>query len=250
MPAISIGILDALGDVVRTFHTTLRRYGTNGIKSDLANWTNPFGLDVVLGKWDDILGLLDKLAVTLKKGNIDDIIDVAKDLSKSIADIQMFLLSAAAQVGSFIPGPIGIVCSLALAVGCFAVGDIPGGLMNLVGAIPGAKLAKYIPIDTIMPAFISFRRMLCYRFGYNMSELTQKIGKSSEKAFKCIDNLNDRFAQTIKKAKANIDHLGDEITDTKKQILTKIDDGWNAAREELNAVKVHEYMLTEVFRLY
>lgn len=41
--------------------------------------------------------------------------------------------------GSFVPGPIGIVCSLALATADFAVGNVSGGLMNLLGCIPFAK---------------------------------------------------------------------------------------------------------------
>ena len=41
--------------------------------------------------------------------------------------------------GSFVPGPVGIVCSLALAIGDFAVGNFWGGFLNLLGCIPFAK---------------------------------------------------------------------------------------------------------------
>lgn len=48
--------------------------------------------------------------------------------------------------GSFVPGPVGIVCSLALAIVDFSAGNIFGGFMNLLGCIPfakaGAKAAK------------------------------------------------------------------------------------------------------------
>ncbi|MBP3426127.1 MAG: hypothetical protein J6K81_05360 [Rikenellaceae bacterium] len=246
MATISTEILEGLSNVIRQFHTTLKRAGVEGIKSDLANckWTNPFGLSIILTKWDEILSLLDKLAITLKKGNIDDIINIAADLSKCVADIQLVILKSAAEVGSFVPGPIGMVCSLALAVGCFAVGDVLGGFLNLVGAIPGAKLAKYIPVGSIKPAIINFKNILCSRCGYSVSTLTQKVVKSSEK-FKCIEIFDDYFARTIKKAKDSISRVGEKIENKNKEILTKIDDGWNATREELQAEKAFEYMLNQ-----
>ncbi len=251
MAAISIEILEGLGDVVRQFHTVLRRAGAEGIKSDLVNckWTNPFGLNIILTKWDEILSLLDALAVKLKKGNVDDIINVAKDLSKCVADIQFIILKSATEVGSFVPGPIGIVCSLVLSIGCFAVGDIPGGFLNLVGAIPGAKLAKFIPAGAVKPAIINFKNVLCSRCGYSISALSQRVVKSSEK-FKCMEIFDDYFAQTIKKTKENISRVGGEIENAKEQILTKMDDGWNVARDELQAERTFEYMLNQsIFRL-
>lgn len=55
--------------------------------------------------------------------------------------------------GSFVPGPIGIVCSLALAIFDFATGNIFGGFLNLLGCIPfakaGIKAAKPLLNDII-----------------------------------------------------------------------------------------------------
>lgn len=246
MAAISKEILENIGDIVKQFHTALEKGGAKGIKADLENckWSNPFGLEIIFSKWDNILYKLDNVASKLKKGEPDDIIEAVTELSKSVADLQLFILSIATEVGSFIPGPIGIVCSIALAIGCFAVGDIPGGFLNLVGAIPGAKLAKYLPIGILKTSILNFKSTLFTRWGYKVSAFTERAVRNSEN-FRLIERFDDYFASTLKDTKNKLSKVGEKVENTKKQILTKIDDCWNAAREELHAEKAFEYMLNQ-----
>lgn len=51
--------------------------------------------------------------------------------------------------GSFIPGPIGIVCSLALAIADFAVGNFFGGFMNILCCVPFAKAGCKILLPSL-----------------------------------------------------------------------------------------------------
>lgn len=246
MAAISKEVLENLGNIVKQFHTALAKGGAEGIKTELTNckWINPFGMGMILSKWDNILNKLDDVALKLQKGNSDDIIEAVTDLSKSVADLQLFILSIATEVGSFIPGPIGIVCSIALAIGCFAVGDIPGGFLNLVGAIPGAKLAKFLPIGPLKTSILNFKDVLFTRWGYKVSAFTQRAARNSEN-FRYIERFDDYFTHTLKSTKEKLSKVGDKLNNTKNQILTTIDDGWNAAREELQAEKAFDYMLNE-----
>ena len=72
-------------------------------------------------KGGDISGIRPFLGILVKEGKI--------------------LTDAFTAIGSFIPGPIGIVCSLIRAIACFYSGNIPMGLLELLGCIPGAKAA-------------------------------------------------------------------------------------------------------------
>lgn len=205
---------------------------------------NLFGMSMILSRWDNVLLKLDDVAIKLQKGKPDDIIKAVTELSKSIADLQLFILSIATELGSFIPGPIGIVCSLALAIGCFAVGDIPGGFLNLVGAIPGAKFAKFMPIGSLKMSILNFKSILFTRWGYKVSAFTQKAARHSEN-FRYFERFDGYFSNTLKCAKQKLSKIGEKLNNTKEQVLNKIDDGWNAAREELQAEKAFGYMLNE-----
>lgn len=247
MAVVSKEILKNLGDIVKQFHAALKKSGAEGIKEELKDckWRNPFGGGIILSKWDNVLFELELVGNKLQKGNPDDIIEAVTRLSKSIADLQLFILNIAAEIGSFIPGPIGIVCSITLAIGCFAIGDIPGGFLNLIGAIPGAKLAKYLPINALKNSVMQFKIILIRKWGCKFSELTGRAVRNSEN-FRFGENFNDYFTNTLKSSKDKLIKIGEQLNKTKKQILTKIDDGWNAAREELNAEKAFEYMLNQI----
>jgi len=78
-----------------------------------------FNIIPVLAKGGDISSIRPFLGILVKEGKI--------------------LTDAFTAVGSFIPGPIGIVCSLIRAIACFYGGNIPMGLLELLGCIPGAK---------------------------------------------------------------------------------------------------------------
>lgn len=244
MATVSKEILENLGDIVKQFHTALTKGGAEGIKVELANCkcSNPFGMGVILSKWDNVLCKLDNVASKLKKGNSDDIIEAVTELSKNIADLQLFMAKIATEIGSFIPGPIGIVCSIALAIGCFAIGDISGGFLNLIGAIPGVKLAKFLPIGALKTSILNFKNVLLFRWGYKVSAFTEKAARHSGN-FRFKESFDDYFSKTIKSSKEKLSKVGDKLEKSKEQILTKLDDGWNAAREDLQAEKSFEYML-------
>lgn len=246
MSAISKEILENLGVIVKDFHSALTKGGAEGIKMELSTCKgiNLFGMSMILSRWDNVLRKLDDVAIKLQKGNPDDIIKAVGELSKSIADLQLFILSIATELGSFIPGPIGIVCSLALAIGCFAVGDIPGGFLNLVGAIPGAKFAKFMPIGSLKMSILNFKSILFTRWGYKVSAFTQKAARHSEN-FRYSERFDGYFSNTLKCAKQKLSKIGEKLNNTKDQVLNKIDDGWNAAREELQAEKAFGYLLNE-----
>lgn len=243
MSAISKEILENLGVIVKDFHAALTKGGAEGIKMELSTCKgiNLFGMSMILSRWDNVLLKLDDVAIKLQKGNPDDIIKAVGELSKSIADLQLFILSIATELGSFIPGPIGIVCSLALAIGCFAVGDIPGGFLNLVGAIPGAK---FMPIGSLKMSILNFKSILFTRWGYKVSAFTQKAARHSEN-FRYFERFDGYFSNTLKCAKQKLSKIGEKLNNTKDQVLNKIDDGWNAAREELQAEKAFGYLLNE-----
>lgn len=93
----------------------------------------------ILREWNNILSVLEKEVVPLlSKGcEAKALIAPAKKMAKSAKGLASF----ATEVLSFVPGPIGIVCSVALAIGCFSIGNIPGGFFELLGCIPGGKVA-------------------------------------------------------------------------------------------------------------
>lgn len=90
---------------------------------------------IILRNWNSLIKALKEIAPKIVKGeNVgEELIRIGKlagCLSKSVADL-----------GSLIPGPIGFVCSLALALTCLIPPfDLVGLVMNLMGCIPFAKV--------------------------------------------------------------------------------------------------------------
>lgn len=97
------------------------------------------GITSLLKEWDNILMIMGKEVIPLLRKGCDSksLIAPAQKIIKSASTLTAF----ATEVLSFVPGPIGIVCSLALAIGCFSTGNIVGGLFELLGCIPGGKVA-------------------------------------------------------------------------------------------------------------
>jgi len=97
---------------------------------------NSFSL---LSEWDNILMTLDREVIPLlSKGcEANALIGPIQKLAKSAKNLSLM----ASQILSFVPGPIGIVCSIINAIGCFATGNIAGGFFELLGCIPGGKVA-------------------------------------------------------------------------------------------------------------
>jgi len=93
----------------------------------------------IFREWDNILLIMEREVVPLLKNGCEakSLIAPAQKIAKSASA----LAGLAAEFLSFVPGPIGIICSVALAIGCFSTGNIVGGLFELLGCIPGGKVA-------------------------------------------------------------------------------------------------------------
>lgn len=94
---------------------------------------------VLVKEWNNILSITEKEIVPLLKKGCDanSLVAPAQKIAKSASSLAAF----ATEILSFVPGPIGILCSLALAIGCFSTGNIVGGFFELLGCIPGGKVA-------------------------------------------------------------------------------------------------------------
>lgn len=94
---------------------------------------------VLFKEWDNIILVLEKEVIPLlNKGcEAKSLIAPAQKLAKSVGALSLI----ASELLSFVPGPVGIVCSLVNAIVCFSTGNIVGGLFELLGCIPGGKVA-------------------------------------------------------------------------------------------------------------
>lgn len=116
------------------------------------------GVKRVLAEWENLLREVEVIVKMLAKGGeVSSFIPHAEKLIRSAGALS----ALASQVLSFIPGPIGIVCSLLNAVLCFCRGDVIGGFLELLGCIPGGKMAtkgvaKFAPqIEKILMRIVS-----------------------------------------------------------------------------------------------
>lgn len=89
---------------------------------------------VIIHNWNALMVELKKVAVKISKGEtIGKEVELIKSLSTSLA-------RSATEIGSMLPGPIGVACSLALAICCLVPPlDLLGFLLNILGAIPFAR---------------------------------------------------------------------------------------------------------------
>lgn len=92
----------------------------------------------IFKEWDNIIHILETEVVPLlKKGcEASDLVAPAQKLGKSAVSLSLM----ASQFLSFVPGPVGIICSVINAVVCFSAGNILGGLFELLCCIPGVKV--------------------------------------------------------------------------------------------------------------
>ena len=101
-----------------------------------ASAASNFGL---LQEWDNIVLVMEREVIPLlNKGcEAKALAAPAQKLAKSAGSISLM----ASQVLSFVPGPVGIVCSIVNSIVCFSTGNIAGGFFELLGCIPGGKVA-------------------------------------------------------------------------------------------------------------
>lgn len=116
-------------------------------------------------EWDNIILIMEKEVIPLlSKGcEAKSLVGPAQKLAKSAGALSLI----ATEVLSFVPGPVGIVCSLINAIVCFSTGNIVGGLFELLGCIPGGKIAgkgasKLFPkIEKILIEIVQSNHQLC-----------------------------------------------------------------------------------------
>lgn len=125
-----------LSEIIRI----LKKEGSDDLSSTLnVPGSNPFGMNfTIMTEWKNIINVLEfELIPQLAKGgDISNILPAANALKKSVGNLTLM----ASQVLSFIPGPIGIICSIINAIVYFSSNNIIGGLLELLGCIPGAKI--------------------------------------------------------------------------------------------------------------
>lgn len=90
-------------------------------------------------EWNNIILIIEKEVIPLlaKGCEAKSLVAPAQKLAKSAGALSLI----ASQILSFVPGPVGIICSLINAIVCFSIGNIVGGLFELLGCIPGGKVA-------------------------------------------------------------------------------------------------------------
>lgn len=97
----------------------------------------------ILREWDEIIKGLDEIVPKLAEGaEVNALIGPVKRIGKSASALSLM----ASQVLSFVPGPIGMVCSAINALVCFCTLPFPlnlcNGFLELLGCIPGGKVAS------------------------------------------------------------------------------------------------------------
>lgn len=257
----SSDLLKCLSRFTKQIHSILKDGGTKALKEDFASMNckisgNFFvemdAIQRVIRHWDDILLKLEKVSIQLEKGEKASILAASKELAKSVTNLQTFIVGTFVEIGSFVPGPIGIVCSLALAITCFATGNIPGGFMNLLGVIPFAKCAKFLPKATFTrvlsdSGLSAFKPVGFERYMNSMSLNIKEFAYNNK-----FISVFERYVEKIQRTTSNVIQeagtLGITSNSTitgigsSNRILNNIADGWDKAREELLGVKTFEYM--------
>lgn len=138
----------------------------------------------IFTEWDNILRILETEFVPIlrKGGDIKMLAKPAQNLAKSAG----ILASMASQALSFVPGPIGMVCSAINAIVCFCTLPFPvnigNGMLELLGCIPGGKVAgKLAPkVEKLLIKAIE-----------NSPELSKAI-KESEKIAKTVKTFAEK----------------------------------------------------------
>lgn len=246
-----------LGKFIKEIHSILSQGGRTALRNDLSKHVksgkgNPFANEIIqlLNKWDDVMSKLQKVSFQLEKGEKASILAASKELAKSVTELQVFIAGAFVEIGSFVPGPVGIVCSVVLAIGCFATGNIAGGFLNLLGAIPFVKCAKFLPkaeflkilsnsgLNKFKPVgFEQYMKPLTYRlpkFTYS-NKLSHLFENTVQQAQRTTDNLLVGVGSVGKKTPSSIQGIG-----SSSRTWNNGFDGWEKARNDLLEIKTFE----------
>lgn len=241
-----------LSRFVSALHEVLEKSGEKVLKEELEEavkkksggnfFTEMEVFKKLSSRWSHVLAELKNLSIILEKGDPADILNATKKLSQAISSLQIFIAEIFVNIGSFVPGPVGIVCNVVLAIGCFAVGDIPGGFMNLAGAIPFAKCAR---LFSKTDGFIS----MIYKSGLakfnNTGILLENMSNWRIVGYsKNFARYFDIVVQDAKKrvSKLNLHKKMDKKTgiinsDPTGGLLNDLHDGWDDVRKRVFAHK-------------
>lgn len=255
----SSDLLKCLSKFTKQIHSILKDGGTKALKDDFANKSckisNNFFIQMdavqqVIRYWDDILIKLEKVSIQLEKGEKTSITVASKELAKSVTTLQIFIVGIFVEIGSFVPGPIGLVCGLTLAITCFTTGNISGGFMNLLGAIPFVKCTKFLPkatftrilsdsgLNTFKPVnfmlYMNDIPLKVKNFTYN-NKFISIFERHIEETQHATSNVIQGIGTFGKTPKTTITGVG-----SSNKILNNATDGWDKARDELLGVQAFE----------
>jgi len=164
------------------------------IKAESNALSNPF--HPLLMEWDNIIAILEREVIPLLGKGCDakSLLAPAQKLSHCAVSISLM----ASQVLSFVPGPIGIVCSLINAIVCFSSGNIVGGLMELLGCVPGLKAAGKAS-SRLGPRIAGIIGDI-FRSNRKLAKLVESSAKASDK----MKDFCAKFSHEAKPLKADI----------------------------------------------
>lgn len=160
------------------------------------------GGTTILREWDNIIRGLEEIVPKLAEGaEISSLKAPVMGLAKSAGA----LASLASQILSFVPGPVGMVCSAINAIVCFCTLPFPvnigNGMLELLGCIPGGKVAgKLAPkVEKILLKAIE-----------NSPELRKAI-ETGEKINAAVKKFAERAAKNIQKSEVGKKTTGSAI---------------------------------------
>ncbi len=149
---------ECLGKLIDDFVVLFKDTGADCLRTEMAACANQksiqkltqtqkailnpyiFQINKSMDIWNGIIKDLEQVAKHIKNDNTPELLKCLKKITSKTTDLTKILSGLVVEMGSYIPGPIGIVCSLCLAITCFASGNILGGFMNLFGCIPCGKV--------------------------------------------------------------------------------------------------------------
>ena len=163
------------------------------IKSFLKNSKNS---QKILSDWDNLIKALGQAAEKISKGE-----KLGSELFQ-IGKMAASLGGCAAEFGSMLPGPIGIACSIALAIVCLIPPiDGIGFVLNLMGCIPfakaGLKTARPLIEGIIRDALKSPMIKGCINAGRDITRKTIRYnGEYAKTMYRRLVETNSRNVKT------------------------------------------------------
>ena len=107
-------------------------------------------IETIEKEWSLVLKEIEEIAQRIATECINpSLLESARSVATHSERIARMAGPLLVEGGSFIPGPIGIVCSLALAIADFAVGNFFGGFMNILCCVPFAKAGCKVLLPTL-----------------------------------------------------------------------------------------------------